>query len=81
MALPTLLTRPPTLPLPLPPEQLPLYRKLELVLLYFGVRKCSTHFVSLGFFCTLVPLTVFTPEVRGWAGWEPGQDAVRLAGP
>lgn len=51
-------------PSPLPTRpQLPLYRKLELLLLYFGVRKCSTHFVSLGFFCTLVPLTVFTPEV------------------
>ena len=49
-------------------SSLPLARKLELVLLYFGVRKCSTHLVSLGFFCTLVPLTVFTPEVGGWVG-------------
>ncbi len=40
-------------------------RKLELILFYFGVRKCSTHFVSFVFFCTLVPLSVFTPEVRG----------------
>ena len=31
------------------------------------VRKCATHFVSLGFFCTLVPLTVFTPEVGSTA--------------
>lgn len=33
------------------------------------MRKCSTHLVSLGFFCTLVPLTVFTPEVHipAWA--------------
>ena len=48
---------------------LPPSRKLELILLYFGVRKCSTHLVSLGFFCTLVPLTVFTPEVHipAWA--------------
>lgn len=47
-------------------------RKLELILFYFGIRKCSTHLVSLGFFCTLVPLTVFTPEVRwGW-GWQGG---------
>ncbi|KAI3430675.1 hypothetical protein D9Q98_005265 [Chlorella vulgaris] len=45
-------------------SQLPLLRKLELIVLYFGVRKWSTHMVSLGFFCTLVPLTVFTPEVR-----------------
>ena len=37
--------------------------KLELLLLYFGVRKFATHWVSLGFFCTLVPLSVFTPEV------------------
>lgn len=49
-------------------SQLPLPRKLELVLLYFGVRKCATHLVSLGFFCTLVPLTVFTPEVGGDRG-------------
>eukprot|EP00887_Chlorella_sp_A99_P007190 scaffold2.g7190.t1 len=48
---------------------LPLGRKLELSLAYFGVRKCATHFVSLGFFCTLVPLSVFTPEVHiaAWA--------------
>ena len=37
--------------------------KLELLLLYFGIRKFATHWVSLGFFCTLVPLSVFTPEV------------------
>jgi hypothetical protein len=64
-------------------SSLPLARKLELVLLYFGVRKCSTHLVSLGFFCTLVPLTVFTPEVgrrvvtgyrKNWGeGWEAGR--------
>lgn len=39
--------------------------KLELLVLYFGIRKFATHWVSLGFFCTLVPLSVFTPEVRG----------------
>ncbi|KAL6777939.1 hypothetical protein ACKKBG_A16285 [Auxenochlorella protothecoides x Auxenochlorella symbiontica] len=44
-------------------SKLPLIRKLELIFMYFGVRKCATHFVSLGFFCTLVPLTMFTPEV------------------
>ncbi|PSC71384.1 glycosyltransferase family 2 [Micractinium conductrix] len=50
-------------------SRLPFLRKLELVVAYFGVRKCATHFVSLGFFCTLVPLTVFTPEVHipAWA--------------
>ena len=42
---------------------LPLGRKLELILCYFGLRKVATHWVSLGFFCTLVPLSVFTPEV------------------
>lgn len=44
-------------------SKLSLWRKLELISVYFGIRKCSTHFVALGFFCTLVPLTVFTPEV------------------
>jgi beta-mannan synthase len=43
---------------------LPLTTKLELLVLYFGLRKFATHWVSLGFFCTLVPLTVFTPEAR-----------------
>ena len=42
---------------------LPLSAKLELLLLYFGIRKFATHWVSLGFFCTIVPLSVFTPEV------------------
>ena len=52
---------------------LPVTTKLELLVLYFGLRKFATHWVSLGFFCTLVPLTVFTPEVcspacvmQGW---------------
>ena len=45
-------------------SSLPMSAKLELLLLYFGVRKFATHWVSLGFFCTLVPLSVFTPEVR-----------------
>lgn len=44
-------------------SRLPLIRKAELIVMYFGVRKCFTHFVSLGFFCTLVPLCMFTPEV------------------
>lgn len=62
-------------------SQLPLPRKLELVLLYFGVRKCATHLVSLGFFCTLVPLTVFTPEVGAWVGGEgaPGGSSPKTA--
>lgn len=42
---------------------LPWYRKLEINLLYFGIRKFSTHIVSLGFFCIVVPLSMFTPEV------------------
>ena len=44
-------------------SSLPMSAKLELLLLYFGIRKFATHWVSLGFFCTLVPLSVFTPEV------------------
>lgn len=37
-------------------------KKLDLIILYFGIRKFATHWVSLGFFCTLVPLSIFTPE-------------------
>ena len=43
---------------------LPLGTKLDLLLVHFGVRKFATHWVSLGFFCTLVPLSIFTPEAR-----------------
>lgn len=42
---------------------LPALRKAELLVCYFGLRKFATHWVSLGFFCTIVPLSVFTPEV------------------
>ena len=45
-------------------SSLPLAAKLELIVCYFGIRKFATHWVSLGFFCTLVPLSMFTPEVR-----------------
>ena len=45
-------------------SSLPLASKLNLVLVYFGIRKFATHCVSLGFFCTLVPLSVFCPEVN-----------------
>jgi beta-mannan synthase len=44
-------------------SDLSLFRKLELTIMYFGVRKCATHFVALGFFCSLVPLSIITPEV------------------
>lgn len=44
-------------------SSLPMSRKLELICCYFGVRKFATHWVSLGFFCGLVPLSIFTPEV------------------
>ncbi len=44
-------------------SSLPMSSKLELILCYFGIRKFATHWVSLGFFCTLVPLSMFTPEV------------------
>jgi beta-mannan synthase len=45
-------------------SDLSLFRKLELTIMYFGVRKCATHFVALGFFCSLVPLSIITPEVN-----------------
>lgn len=45
-------------------SSLPLFSKLDLIFCYFGIRKFATHWVSLGFFCTIVPLSVFTPEVR-----------------
>ena len=45
-------------------SSLPLSSKLNLICCYFGVRKFATHWVSLGFFCTLVPLSVFEPEVN-----------------
>lgn len=50
-------------------SDLSLLRKLELTIMYFGVRKCATHFVALAFFCTLVPLSIITPEVNipAWA--------------
>ena len=44
-------------------SSLPMQKKLDLIILYFGIRKFATHWVSLGFFCTLVPLSIFTPEV------------------
>ena len=44
-------------------SSLPLYHKLDLIFCYFGIRKVATHWVSMGFFCGLVPLSVFTPEV------------------
>ena len=43
-------------------SRLPTLRKIELIVLFFGLRKCITHWVSLGFFCMLVPLSMFTPE-------------------
>lgn len=45
-------------------SSIPLPRKIELTFMYFGVRKVATHFVALGFFCTLVPLAIFTPEIH-----------------
>ena len=44
-------------------SSLPLHCKLDLIFCYFGIRKVATHWVSMGFFCGLVPLSVFTPEV------------------
>ncbi|GMH37152.1 hypothetical protein BSKO_05025 [Bryopsis sp. KO-2023] len=44
-------------------SKLPLMKKIELNMMYFGIRKTTSHFIALGFFCFLVPLTVYTPEV------------------
>ena len=38
--------------------------QVDILFCYFGIRKFATHWVSLGFFCMLVPLSTFTPEVR-----------------
>ena len=51
-------------------SNLPMKKKLDLILCYFGIRKFATHWVSLGFFCMLVPLSIFTPEVGSWP-WTP----------
>lgn len=45
-------------------SNIPIHKKLYLNFCYFGVRKFGTHLVTLGFFCTLVPLSIFTPEVH-----------------
>ena len=37
--------------------------QVDILFCYFGIRKFATHWVSLGFFCMLVPLSTFTPEV------------------
>ena len=47
-----------------PPSLLSSLPSLISLGIYFGIRKFSTHWVSLGFFCTLVPLSVFSPEVH-----------------
>ncbi|KAK9814760.1 hypothetical protein WJX72_011039 [[Myrmecia] bisecta] len=44
-------------------SSLPFWRKLELIFCYFGIRKFATHWVCICFFCGLVPLSMFTPEV------------------
>eukprot|EP01025_Chloroclados_australasicus_P025040 TRINITY_DN2505_c0_g1_i1.p1 TRINITY_DN2505_c0_g1~~TRINITY_DN2505_c0_g1_i1.p1 ORF type:complete len:527 (-),score=49.87 TRINITY_DN2505_c0_g1_i1:2452-4032(-) len=44
-------------------SKIPPFNKVQLNLCYFGVRKVASHIVNLGFFCVLVPLSVFTPEV------------------
>jgi beta-mannan synthase len=38
-------------------------RKMEICLVIFCVQKFLCHWVNFGFFCVLVPLSVFTPEV------------------
>ena len=42
----------------------PCRTQVDILFCYFGIRKFATHWVSLGFFCMLVPLSTFTPEVR-----------------
>jgi len=44
-------------------SKLPFLRKVELNFLTFFLRKVACHIVALLFFCTLVPLSIFTPEV------------------
>ena len=39
------------------------HAQIDILFCYFGIRKFATHWVSLGFFCMLVPLSTFTPEV------------------
>ncbi|QDZ21927.1 nucleotide-diphospho-sugar transferase [Chloropicon primus] len=63
-------------------SKLPWYKKIYLNFCYFGVRKFGTHLVTLGFFCTLVPLSIFTPEVHVpfWAlVWLPIAIAISTA--
>lgn len=43
---------------------LPFSRKMELVTSYFGVGKAMTHIVCLLFYCVLLPVSVFTPELQ-----------------
>ena len=45
-----------------------LHAQVDILFCYFGIRKFATHWVSLGFFCMLVPLSTFTPEVRSNVG-------------
>ncbi|CAG9466826.1 unnamed protein product [Pedinophyceae sp. YPF-701] len=44
-------------------SRLPLLRKLELIVVFFGVRKVLTHVASLGFFCMMVPLSMLVPSL------------------
>jgi len=63
-------------------SKLPFHKKFYLTFCYFGVRKFGTHLVTLGFFCTLVPLSIFSPEVHVpfWAlVWLPIAIAISTA--
>lgn len=53
---------------------IPWHRKLEIFLIVFGVQKFLCHWVNFGFYCVLVPLSVFTPEVC--AAWVRKEDGV-----
>ena len=47
----------------------PLVRKLDILYCYFGIGKFLTHLICLLFYCLLLPITAFMPElsVPTWA--------------
>ena len=45
-------------------SKIPWHRKLEIFLDTFCIQKFLCHWTNFGFYCMLVPLSIFTPEVR-----------------
>jgi len=45
-------------------SEIPLWQKLYLNIFFFGSRMFATHFIALVFYCTIVPLSLFVPEVH-----------------